>query len=329
MEAPSKKVKAFGGLVALGLILVISYPHLEKFPQLFEKKNTQLVDLTPIEPTEENLEYTGGFFVKQDGDMDADGLRDWEEALWGTNPNNPDSDGDGTLDGVEVKKGRNPTIEGPSDFIVQGSTADFLLGQRAASGPQPGNLSDSLSQNLFTTYVDGKEGRISGNEQAEQIVGIAQNALNTVSFQNFYSSSDFNTISSTDIVAIKKYGNDLAEAQIKLLQDLTESDGSLTGKTTFLSIIYRDHSRNLAEFSVPEPLIETHVALTNNFANLSSYLYNVEEYDLDPAKAMFSLQQYEVIRENVGQLTDTIPQFFRNSGIVFTKGEPGNLWNIL
>ena len=35
-------------------------------------------------------------------DTDSDGLTDAEEALTGTDPNNPDSDGDGVLDGIDV-----------------------------------------------------------------------------------------------------------------------------------------------------------------------------------------------------------------------------------
>lgn len=35
-------------------------------------------------------------------DTDGDGLRDTEEALTGTNPENPDSDGDGLVDGLDA-----------------------------------------------------------------------------------------------------------------------------------------------------------------------------------------------------------------------------------
>lgn len=35
-------------------------------------------------------------------DSDEDGLTDYEEFLAGTDPSNPDSDGDGILDGTEV-----------------------------------------------------------------------------------------------------------------------------------------------------------------------------------------------------------------------------------
>ncbi|MCL2313989.1 MAG: adventurous gliding motility lipoprotein CglD, partial [Proteobacteria bacterium] len=43
-----------------------------------------------------------------DRDMDCDGLEDWDEILRGTDPLNPDTDGDGIWDGVEVAYGGRP-----------------------------------------------------------------------------------------------------------------------------------------------------------------------------------------------------------------------------
>jgi hypothetical protein len=50
----------------------------------------------------------GGCFaeVEMAFDYDADGLLSEEE--WGTDPTNPDSDGDGFLDGAEVDEGADP-----------------------------------------------------------------------------------------------------------------------------------------------------------------------------------------------------------------------------
>lgn len=45
-------------------------------------------------------------------DTDKDGLFDDQEALYGTDINNPDTDGDGYTDGEEVKNGYNPLGEG-------------------------------------------------------------------------------------------------------------------------------------------------------------------------------------------------------------------------
>ncbi len=51
----------------------------------------------------------------QNKDTDNDGLKDWEEDLYGTDPYNPDTDNDGYLDGEEVNSGHNPLVKGPND----------------------------------------------------------------------------------------------------------------------------------------------------------------------------------------------------------------------
>lgn len=48
-------------------------------------------------------------------DPDHDGLNNAEERLYGTDPNNPDTDGDGYSDGEEVKNGYNPLGAGMLD----------------------------------------------------------------------------------------------------------------------------------------------------------------------------------------------------------------------
>lgn len=51
----------------------------------------------------------------QNKDSDNDGLKDWEEKFYGTDPINPDTDNDGYLDGEEINSGHNPLVKGPND----------------------------------------------------------------------------------------------------------------------------------------------------------------------------------------------------------------------
>ena len=51
-------------------------------------------------------------------DADADGLANIEEIEWETDPNNPDSDTDGTNDGDEVTIGRDPLLNEPVLIVI-------------------------------------------------------------------------------------------------------------------------------------------------------------------------------------------------------------------
>ena len=61
-------------------------------------------------------------------DTDGDGLLDWEESLWDTDPNNKDTNGDGVSDSVEIAK-----IKGLKVSIVPISSGKL---SRAAKRPK-------------------------------------------------------------------------------------------------------------------------------------------------------------------------------------------------
>lgn len=71
-------------------------------------------------------------------DTDADGLKDWEERLRGTDLGNKDSDADGTIDGKEVVLGRNPLKPGPEDRVVPAWSAMLLPPRNDPSKSTPG-----------------------------------------------------------------------------------------------------------------------------------------------------------------------------------------------
>ncbi|MCK5511137.1 hypothetical protein KAI65_06420, partial [Candidatus Parcubacteria bacterium] len=64
----------------------------------------------------ETENYNTNIFQEKDTkDSDNDGLSDSLEKLYGTDPKNSDSDGDGYMDGDEVNNGYNPLGEGRLD----------------------------------------------------------------------------------------------------------------------------------------------------------------------------------------------------------------------
>lgn len=78
-------------------------------------------------------------------DDDRDGLQNWEEQIYGTDPHNPDTDGDGTPDAEEIKLGRNPLIKGPNDGSA---TPQAQPAKKQTEGPRP-NLTQALFDELM------------------------------------------------------------------------------------------------------------------------------------------------------------------------------------
>lgn len=83
-----------------------------------------------------------GMFLKDyrerfDRDRDGDGLSDEEEAFWGTQKNNPDTDGDGVLDGNEDADENGISNEDEDDRPGQGLTREDLDDDGNVATPTP------------------------------------------------------------------------------------------------------------------------------------------------------------------------------------------------
>ena len=100
-------------------------------------------------------------------DTDNDGLKDWEEAIYGTDPRNPDTDGDQTQDGTEVTGSRDPLIKGPDDSLtptptaaIQGKTSErnytqelsAVFAQQYLSQPQEGSNPEDVAGNILAGF---------------------------------------------------------------------------------------------------------------------------------------------------------------------------------
>ena len=78
--------------------------------------------------------------LENDADWDDDGLSNREESYWNTDPNNPDTDGDGYLDGEEVASGHDPLIPAPNDLLPTDENLTMKMSQLALAGLVEGSL---------------------------------------------------------------------------------------------------------------------------------------------------------------------------------------------
>ena len=88
------------------------------------------------------------------GDNDGDGLSNCDETqIYGTNPNNADTDGDGMNDGWEVQFGRNPIVAGNGAVDPDGDGQSDLA--ESIAGTNPDNSSSVLRVIDIASAVGG------------------------------------------------------------------------------------------------------------------------------------------------------------------------------
>lgn len=221
-------------------------------------------------------------------DTDGDGLKNWEESLYKTDPENPDSDKDGVNDGAEIATNRDPLVEGVGDVSIKLSTTSSMQF----------NATDRFSQELFVQYIEAKKtGKEITPELSEQ---IAEELLS-----KDYTDADVPLISEADIEVIKTspanlfaYGNSVGKITTTKLpeggkDELTmlagiANDTSLAESLDFAPNILR-YSKMITELkaiTVPEVALSAHVKLING---LITILYAVEGMNMlndDPVGAL-------------------------------------------
>lgn len=100
-----------------------------------------------------DTDYNVTFQVLAVADSDNDGLTDTDEALFGSDPQNPDTDGDGLLDGTEVDLFGNGSCvnlldpDSDNDSLSDGEEVDGI-GTDPCSGDTDGDdIADAIDQN--------------------------------------------------------------------------------------------------------------------------------------------------------------------------------------
>lgn len=105
-------------------------------------------------------------------DPDQDGLTNEEEALYHTNPNVADTDGDGYRDGAEVRSGYDPTKPAPGDKIIPDAGISSTSTDKRETGNTPTVLGTSSEKNS-TNGVGGSSDTLT-DQVSDRIAEILQ-----------------------------------------------------------------------------------------------------------------------------------------------------------
>lgn len=269
-------------------------------------------------------------------DSDGDGLPDWEETLYGTDPHNPDTFHLGMTDGEAVKKG----------LIVPKAISDIQTATSSASAgtdglpppPAEGTLTADFAKNFFTQYLAAKQANGGADLSESDMKSVADKAvgsLSSVALAPDYKSVNDLTVSSSSADSFRAFAVDAEAVFMKNTTNATKTplgylksilqDNDKTASEHLLSVagMYRSTAAGLAALTVPKELAEADIVLVNALMRMSQITLDFTKADSDPLSAILALQQYTDVARELADAFTNIGKAYSAAGISLHAGEPG------
>lgn len=271
-------------------------------------------------------------------DTDGDGLKDWEEVLWKTDPKKKDTDGDGSNDGDEIKDGRDPAIskltaddkfKKPEEFAKgSGTSTPKTISQKAA---------DEFASSYFTAKARLKGGALSNGAKQKLVMNLLLTMQKGASaYKDKYFKKDVKIAKDKDAknylnrlgAALDENFKEITEPEIDILNEMANT-GNFSGldKLDPYILAYKKTMKFLEPEAVPEPYSELHLALLNSMNNTLIAVESFRKIDGDPVRAMLGLQIYYKELFNARQYLTDLKKQTDTDKIVFGENEEGHFFN--
>ncbi len=256
-------------------------------------------------------------------DTDHDGLADWEEVLWNTDPHTPDTDGDGVRDGDERSAGRDPAQAGSGIFAQ--STLN-----NTAQEDLPTTATDAMARELMSTYFATlqKGGSLGADEQSAIVDRAMQSAKEFVKVPT-YTTADVHIVPATtasrtayvEAVRVALYNvATKAPSEYNALALITQ--GNKEAGLADLRIIIEIYSSNLAilrDIPAPTDAVEIHAKLVATYLAYVASLENIAVMDADPARGILGVSTF---MNNQGTLAQALVGYLQYKSSIEGSSTP-------
>ena len=243
-------------------------------------------------------------------DTDSDGIKDWEEVLWGTDVNKVATFGMADKQYIDNKRLEISTATGTE-----------------AENIEKLNDTERIAREFLTTILTLRE---SGNLNSFNITNLAEKFSKdigaTAELRTTYTGSDirpatdtaaskkaYYTAFSKAIAAAKKNG---MGAEIKVIANYFSDEESDATELTKLSTTYATLTKSLKSMDVPSSAVALHLELLNESDNMAAIFKNISQIDDDSIVGLVAIAQFELNEPKMEKtLTDFIA-YFKSNGII-------------
>jgi hypothetical protein len=272
---PSKKfTKILLIILAVGIIIFI-----------ISKRNS----LGNLKSSKKTLSLTPEQIIE--GDRDEDGVRDWEESLWGTNPDSKDTNNDGVSDLEEIESRRKEIA------LKQGIQLD--------ENSENLNETDIFSRDIFASIISLKEKGLLTQDAVKQLAEAAGKSFTgKVEIEDKTTSDSLKAVSDTPEnrkIYIKQIDVLLAEywkkginQEFKIFSTYSETQNpEVLADLSQIATTYEELSNALIKIPVPTSLKISHRDLINITYKMNVALKNVSQAETNEIMSAVGITQYK------------------------------------
>ncbi len=265
-------------------------------------------------------------------DSDYDGLKDWEEDLYGTDPYNSDTDDDGYLDGEEVASGYDPLKKAPNDKIVKNQK------DRPESGNLTQMLNYVLSDQLKTgqiPFIENSDINYLSQNVEEAIDEKVLEALekSSASFMSEFippfqkENYNFEIASENNLAAIQEYAGESSKrigqldscrdaipgGYLGYIESIEEAIGNNNyTQTDCLANTYLKAYQEELNIPVPLDWLDFHKKSLSINWTLYKFYQHLPEYNQDPFKGILIMEKFEQANKDFADLMQAMENDLKN-----------------
>ncbi len=272
-------------------------------------------------------------YAKQDSD--GDGLPDWEESLYGTDPKNPHS--------------VSPTLT-DSEAVNQGLVQARFSSQSASSTPSinpadlPGTVAadntvtSQFAQSLFSNYLSQANGSTPSESDISTYVGSAmQDFVAKHASQDIYTTNQVK-VSGSGADALTTYAakaeqafaaNTIAsdKSEVDYFSDAVEkNDTDALAHVAAIGKAYTAIATAFIQVPVPSEAQSTHLKIANALARIGQDITDMGALNTDPLRAYLGLSDYETDSHTLVSSFSDLNQVFMNDNVTITDGAGSSIY---
>ncbi|OGI83931.1 hypothetical protein A2997_01975 [Candidatus Nomurabacteria bacterium RIFCSPLOWO2_01_FULL_36_10b] len=284
---PSKNFfLAILGIAVVGVVALVLVQFLSRQGII---NNKAVVEEMPRQQLIISKDTSDNFQEFSQKDVDKDGLKDWEESLWETDPNNADTDGNGISDLAQVNAERSRMQSGNVNL----ESSDSQISEETLTN------TDIFARDLFTTVsVLDQQGIL--NDNADLVKQQISDSVQSIQLYQPFDFAQIKLINNTSdnivryinemLVILKRYPFN-EEDLILVLNSSTHESPSESSISVYQK--YQSFTRELEQISVPSDIRDAHIALVNAMRHYTGIIGAFVNTQTDPIMAMAATQQIE------------------------------------